>query len=72
MVSGCPGKLNSTHFGQGVEELRLELPSLVGGDGLRATEARYPAGKEGACHSFGCDVRDGNGFWPAREAVDRS
>jgi hypothetical protein len=39
MVGGCPGKLNSTHFGQGVKELRLKLMSLVGGDGLRATEA---------------------------------
>jgi hypothetical protein len=36
-VGGCLGKLNSTHFGQGVEELRFELTSLVGGDGLRVT-----------------------------------
>jgi hypothetical protein len=72
MVGGCPGKLNSTHFGQAVEELRLKLSFLVGGDGLRATEARYPAGKEGACHGVCCDVRDGNGFWLVCEAVDRS
>jgi hypothetical protein len=74
MVGGCPGKLNSTHFGQGVEELRLELTSLVGGDGLRATEAGYPVAKakEGTCHGFGCDVWDGNGLWPSREAFDRS
>jgi hypothetical protein len=38
MVGGCPGKLKYTHFGQGVEELRLKLTSLVGGDGLRATK----------------------------------
>jgi hypothetical protein len=72
MVGGCPGELNSSHSGQGVEELRLELTSLVGGDGLRATEAGYPAGHEGACHSLSIDVRDGNCFWPARETVDRS
>jgi hypothetical protein len=67
MVGGCPGKLNSTHFGQGVE-----LSSLVGGGDLRATEAGYPAGKEGTCHGFGCDVWDGNGFWPAHKAADRN
>jgi hypothetical protein len=72
MVGGSPGKLNSSHFGQRVEELQLELTSLVGGDGLWATEAGYPAGKEGTCHGFSCDVWDGVGFWPAREAVDRS
>jgi hypothetical protein len=68
MVGGCQGKLNSTHFGQGVEELRLELSSRVGGDGLRATEAGYPAGQEDTCHGFGCNVRDGDGCWPACEA----
>jgi hypothetical protein len=72
MVGGFPGKLNSTHFGQGVEELRLQLTSLIGGDGLRATKAGYPAGKEGTCHGFGCDVWDGDGFWLSREAVDCS
>jgi hypothetical protein len=72
MVGSCPGKLNSTHFGQGVEELRLELTSLVGGDSLRATEAGYPAGKGGTCHGFGCDVWGEDGFWPSREVVDSS
>jgi hypothetical protein len=71
MVGGCPGKLYSTHSGQGVEELRLELTPLVSADGLRATEAGYPAGSEGACHGLGIDVRDGNCFWPAFETVDR-
>jgi hypothetical protein len=55
-----------------VEELRLELTSLVGGDGLRATETEYPAAKEGTCHGFGCDVWDEDGFWLSREAVDHS
>jgi hypothetical protein len=55
-----------------MEELRLELTSLVSGDGLRATETGYPAGQEGPCHGFSCNVREGDGFWPVREAVDRS
>jgi hypothetical protein len=67
VVGGCPGELGSTHPGQGVEELRLELTSLVRGDSLRATETGYPADNEGVCHGLGCDVRDWNCFWPARE-----
>jgi hypothetical protein len=39
MISGCPKKVNATELGQGVEELRLKLTTLVGGDGLQATEA---------------------------------
>jgi hypothetical protein len=72
MVGGCRGEQDSAHSGQGAEELRLELTALVRGDSLRATEAGYPAGNEGACHGFGCDVRDWDCFWPARVAVDRS
>jgi hypothetical protein len=68
MVDGCPGKLNSTQFGQGVEDLWLKRTSLVDGDGLRATEA----GQEGAYHGVGCAVQDGDGFWPVREAVSES
>jgi hypothetical protein len=45
VVGGCPRELNATKLGQGVEELRLKLTSLVGGEGLRATEAGYPAGQ---------------------------
>jgi hypothetical protein len=70
-VGRLPGQLYSTQFGQGAKQLRLDLTSLVGGDGLRATEAGYPSGNEGACHSLGSDVRDGSCFWPARETVDR-
>jgi hypothetical protein len=58
VVGGCPGELGSTHPGQGAEELRLELTSLVRGDSLRATETGYVAGNEGTCHDLGCDVRD--------------
>jgi hypothetical protein len=39
MVGGRPRELNTTQFGQGLEELRFEMPSLIGGDGLRTTEA---------------------------------
>jgi hypothetical protein len=39
MIRGCSGNVNATEFGQGVEELRLKLTSLVGGDGLWATVA---------------------------------
>jgi hypothetical protein len=39
MIRGCSSNVNATEFGQGVEELRLKLTSLIGGNGLRATEA---------------------------------
>jgi hypothetical protein len=39
MVGGRPQELNTTQLGQGLEELRFELASLVGGDGLWTTEA---------------------------------
>jgi hypothetical protein len=57
-------------LGQGVEELRLRLTSLVGSNGLRTTKAGYLTGQEDACHSVSCDVRDGDNFWPAGETVD--
>jgi hypothetical protein len=72
IISGCPRKLNATKLGQVVEELWLKLTSLVDGDGLQATETLYPATQEGACHSFGNDVRNGDGFWPMCEAVNCS
>jgi hypothetical protein len=40
-----PVSPNMPNNSQGVEELRFKLTSLVGGDGLRATEAGYPAGQ---------------------------
>jgi hypothetical protein len=43
MVGGRPRELNATQPGQGLEKLRFELTFLVGGDGLWATEAEYPA-----------------------------
>jgi hypothetical protein len=39
LIRGCSNKLNAAEFGQGVEELGLKLTSLVGDDGLWATEA---------------------------------
>jgi hypothetical protein len=53
-----------------VKQLRLELTYPVSGDGLQATEARYPAGDKGACHGLGSDVLDGDGVWPAQEVID--
>jgi hypothetical protein len=44
-MGGCAGQLNSAYFGQEVEEMGLKLKSLVGGDGLRATEKGYPGGR---------------------------
>jgi hypothetical protein len=35
--------MDAAHAGQGVEELRFELLALVGGDGLRASEASIRA-----------------------------
>jgi hypothetical protein len=51
-----------------LEELGFKLMSLVGGDGLRATEA----GQQGTCHGVGCDVGNGDDFRPAGETVDCS
>jgi hypothetical protein len=48
------------------------LTSLVDGDGLQATVVGYPAGQYGMCHIVGCDVWDGDNFWPAGETVDCS
>jgi hypothetical protein len=56
--------LDATKLGQGVEELRFKLTSLVGGD-VRTTEAGYPAGQKGTCHGIGFDVIDVDDFWPA-------
>jgi hypothetical protein len=43
MVGGHPRKLNATHPGEGLKKLRFKLTSLLGGGGLRATEAGYPS-----------------------------
>jgi hypothetical protein len=45
VVGGRPREMNATQPGQGVEKLRFKLTSLVSGDGLRTTEAGYPAGQ---------------------------
>jgi hypothetical protein len=70
VVGGRPRKLNSAHPGQGSEKLGFKLASLFISDDLWATEAGYPAGQESASHGIGCDVRDGDYFWPAGEAVN--
>ena len=48
MKSRRAGEMDAAHIGQGVEELRFELPALVGGDGLRASVTGYPSGEEGS------------------------
>ena len=63
------GQLDAAHAGQGVEELRLELPLLVGGDGLRASVTRYPSGQQGSGYRLRRNVQQGNGFRPACEAI---
>jgi hypothetical protein len=45
IVSGRLRELNATHPSQGLEKLRVKLTSLVGCDGLWATEAGYRAGQ---------------------------
>jgi hypothetical protein len=45
VIVSRPQELNATQLCQGLEKLRFELTSLVGGDGLRATEEGYPAGQ---------------------------
>jgi hypothetical protein len=42
-------ELNATQPGHGLEKLRFKLTALVGGDGLRTTEAGYPAGEAVDC-----------------------
>jgi hypothetical protein len=44
VMVGCrPQEQNATPLSQRLEKLRFELTSLVCGDGMRATEGRYPA-----------------------------
>jgi hypothetical protein len=69
VVGGRPWELNATLPGKELEELLFKLTFMVVGDGFRATEAGYPVGQQGPCHGVGCDVRDGDDFWPAGETV---
>jgi hypothetical protein len=48
MVGSCLGKLYASQFGQRVKKFRLELSSLVGGEGLRETKAGIQPGSR-AC-----------------------
>jgi len=43
MESCRAGEMDATGAGQGMKQLRFELPALVGGDGLRASVSRYPS-----------------------------
>jgi hypothetical protein len=52
MESRRAGQMNAAHGGQGVEELWFELPTLISGDGLLATEASYPSGQQGCGYSL--------------------
>jgi hypothetical protein len=45
MVGTRPVEMDTTQLRQAVEDLRIELASLVGRDGLRTAEVIYPAGE---------------------------
>jgi hypothetical protein len=62
-------EVDTTHLRQAVEELRLELASLISSDCLWTSKACYPAKEQGARHYLCCDVRDGEGFRPLSETV---
>jgi len=44
MESYRAGEMDTKDALQGMEQLRFELPFLVGGDGLHASVTRYPSG----------------------------
>jgi hypothetical protein len=69
MESCCVGKVDATDVGQGVEQLRFELPALVGGNGLRASVTRYPFRYEDSGYRLRRKFHQGDGFRPARKAV---
>jgi hypothetical protein len=47
-MMACPAKVDATYLGQAVEELGLELASLVCSHCLRAIEAGYPTREQSA------------------------
>jgi len=47
VVGVRPAEVDATHLRQAVEELRLELASLVGRDCLWTPKACYPARQQG-------------------------
>jgi hypothetical protein len=69
MESRRVGQIDVAHAGQGMKELRFELPALVGGDGLRASVTRYPPGEQGSGYRLRRDVLQGDGFRPACKAI---
>ena len=66
---GHPAEFDTAELRQVVEQLWLELSSLFSHDGLWTTKAWYPVREQGTWHCLCCDVRDREGFWPARETV---
>ena len=68
MESRRAEQMDAAHADQGVEELRFELPTLVGGDGLRASVTRYLSGQQGSGY-IRRNVQHGNGFRTACEAI---
>jgi hypothetical protein len=69
MESPGAGQMDAAHAGQGVKELRFELPALVGGDGLRTSLTRYPSGEQGSGYRLRRDVLQGDGFRAACKAI---
>jgi hypothetical protein len=59
MESRRARQMDAARAGQGVKELRFELPALVGGDGLRAFVTRYPFGEQGSGYRVRRDVLQG-------------
>jgi len=47
VVGDHPAEVDAAHFRQAMEEVRLELSSLVGGDGLWTAKTCYPARQQG-------------------------
>ena len=58
--------------GQGGEELRLKLPTLISGDAFWDTKARYPSPVECLGHCLSGHVNDWGGLWPTGEPVEAS
>jgi hypothetical protein len=69
MESHRAGQMDAAHAGQGVKELRFELPSLFGGDGLRSSVTRYPPGEQGLGYRLRRDILQAKGFQPACKAI---
>jgi len=47
VVGSRPAEVDAAHFRQAMEEVRLELSSLFGGDGLWTAKTCYPVREQG-------------------------